>query len=332
MKNIKVKIFFSVICFCFFIVSVKSFSQSVSALENKLQDYNNLYLRETSILDSIKLVLDNRAKQIDAEKKKTHYDESSIKKLMAASITISNRIDEQQKKVNNIENNREKLKRDLDKKYTVVIDSLKELEKSGKYEGDKNELNERILWLTEKKILTAPKVYTLTFSPEKILSLNPAAAKTEQERIIYKEYIDEALAEVNSKLKQVKSLSGEVSGIISLQKKTRKFLEEVEFGSEVNRSSLVLRNQGSNNTDVTGSKEYFGIDENASMHQVQTYFYILKQLDFKSNSNVKTSELQNFDTAKKNLSLQEYSELLDEVEKRLSEYQSVLINKLGSRK
>jgi hypothetical protein len=308
------------------------FCQSISTLESKLQEYNKQYLLEVSALDSLKSILDNRAKQIDAEKKKADYDESSIKKLMAASITISNRIDEQQKKVNNIENNLERLKRELDNKYTAVIDSLKELEKSGKYEGDKSELSERILRLTEKKILTAPKVYSLTFSPEKILTLNPAAAKTEQEKIIYNEYLDEALAEVNSKLKQVKSLSDEVSGIISLQKKTRKFLEEVEFGSEVNRSSLVLRGQGNDKTNRSSSNEYFGIDEQTSIQQVQTYFYILKQLDFKSASKVKSTELNAFDSTKKNMSLQDYSELLDEVEKRLTEYRTVLINKLGNRK
>lgn len=332
-KKIITKMIYTAVCICLIVPFITIYGQSISTLENKLQELNKNYSRELALLDSLKLVLDNRAKQIDAEKKKPDYDESSVKKLMSASITLSNKIDEQQKMVNATENGIEKARYELDKKYTAVIDSLSELEKSGKYEGDKNELKALILRLTEKKILTAPKVYSLSFNPKKILSLDPESTKTPEEKKIYYEYLSEALEEVNSRLKQMKSMNEEVDGIISLQKKTKKFLEEVEFSSTINRTSLTSRGQeNSKTTSLTTGDIDFANETRNIVPQIQTYIYILKQLDFKTSSNLKTTDRFSFDAAKKNISLQEYSELLAEVEKRLTEYQTVLVNKIGSRK
>lgn len=323
------------ICIWLLLASVNTYSQSISNLETKLHELNNQYSRESGALDSLKRVFDIRAKQIDSEKKKTNYDESGIRKLMSGSITISNKIDEQQKKINFISKEIEKTKHLLDNKYSVVIDSLSELERSGKYEGNKSELNSRILRLTEKKILMAPKVYSLSFDPEKILSLNPAVAKTAEEKTIYNEYLNNALAEVNSKLKQVKNLNEEVSGIVSLQKKTKKFLEEVEFGSNIDRTAITLRSQGNPRGASPQSGFYDGgdkvsVEENSLSPQIQTYIFILKQLDVAST--FKTVDKFSTESGKSNISLEEYAELLDEVEKRLTEYQSILSNKAGSRK
>ena len=317
---------------CFVISITAVYGQGISSLETKLQSLKERYTRESAILDSLKSVLDSRAKLIDAEKKKTDYDEGNVKKLMSVSITLSNKIDEQQNKVNGISADIEKTKSGLDKKYTTVIDSLTELENSGKYKGDADELKSRILRLTEKKILTAPKVYSLSFSPEKILSLNPSKTKDPEEKKIYTEYMNDALTEVNSKLKQVKNLNEEIGGIISLQKKTRKFLEEVEFGSNIDRTALTLRSSGNSKTTSTTRENGFYIGEESSdfSPQIQTYIYILKQLDVPSS--IKTTGKFSFDNSKKNITLQEYSELLTEVEKRLTEYEEVLSNKIGIRK
>lgn len=328
--------YFVFLFFCILILSPQLIAQSISYLENKLKELNQQYSRESAALDSLKLVLDNRAKQIDDEKKKSDYDESSVKKLMSASITLSNKIDEQQKKVNATENEIEKAKYKLDKKYTAVIDSLSELEKSGKYEGSEDELKARILRLTEKKILTAPKVYSLSFNPEKILSLDPASTKTPEEKKIYLEYLNEALGEVNARLKQVKNLHEEIGGIITLQKKTKRFLEEVEFGSNIDKTAISFRNRATATASSPLSGAYEGktsVDgAGGIVPQIQTYIYILKQLDFDVPKDIKTTGEFAFDDTKKNISFQEYLKLLGEVEKRLTDYQIVLTNKIGSRK
>ncbi len=328
LRNLKFVIYLIV---GFIVLFTTAYCQSLSSLENKLQELNQRYSRQTSVLDSLKIVLDNRAKQIDSEKKKPDYDESNIKKLMSASITISNKIDVQQKKVNGTANEIEKTKTELEKKYTAVIDSLSELERSGKYKGDKDELKARILNLTEKKILTAPKIYSLSFNPEKILALNPASAKTAEEKKIYGEYLKEALDEVDSKLKKVKSLHEEVNGMISLQKKTKKFLEEVEFGSNIDRTALSLRGQRTNAAaSPSYNDETYTENARSIASQIQSYIYILKQLDFDVRSN--DAAKFTFDSSGKNISMQEYSELLGEVEKRLADYQIVLANKIGNHK
>ncbi|MEW6702240.1 MAG: hypothetical protein AB1298_05930, partial [Bacteroidota bacterium] len=143
--------------------------------------------------------------------------------------------------------------------------------------------------------------------------------------------------EVNTRLKLVKRQNEEISGIIALQKKTRKFLEEVEFSSNIDKTAISLRSAEPTTTSSPLSSGNYGDKTSVNqgggiLSQMQTYIYLLKQLDFKTQSNLKTTDRFSFDAVKKNISLQEYYELLAEVEKRLTDYQIVLTNKIGSSK
>ena len=327
---------FVLIFFCINFFITISNAQSVTSIESKYESINKQYLLESAVLDSLKNVMNARAKAIDTEKQKPDVDENLVKKLMASSVILSDKIDQQQLKVNSMESELEKLKYSLSEKYTSMIDSLTDLENSNKFAGNREDLKAQIITLTEKKILYAPRIYSLSFSPEKILSLNPAKAKTADEKEIYNEYLNSALSEVESRLSQVQDVYSEVKQTLALQKKTNKFLEEVEFGSDMNVHALSLNRSSANQTNSysgDNNKTRTSIENSSAnyLSQVQIYISMLEQLDINLPKNLKIQIGYPSDSDKK-LSLQKYSELLEKVEDGLKDYISVLKNKIGNGK
>lgn len=318
-----------ILIFLFFAWNKICYAQPVSSLEAKTWELNFQLKSEYQKLDSLKTIYDERTREIDLQKKKTGTDQNTIKKMMAATAGLSNKIEEQQKKISLLENDLEKVKVTLEKKYSTVIDSLKELKNSNRYSGNKDDLEKEILTVTEKKILVSPRIGSLSYNPERIILLEPGNARSNEERKIYSEYLNEALRETETKLQKIQNINSEVKQIVLLQKKTKKFIEDVEFGSALSRSTLAVSGK-ENSREATYPNTGGNLGESKDIIQVSTYLYLLSQLDYKMQTDVKSRGSYSFDSKDKNLSFQEYSELLSEVEKRLADYRLILKNKIST--
>jgi len=318
---------------CFLIISLILIelsslpAQTNSNFENRLAVLRNSFNKESEVIDSLKHVLNQKVNEIDYMKGK-NGDENIIRKMMAGTVTISNKIDDHQKKITVIEKELEEIKKLLSKRYSEEIDSLANLENSNQFEGNKSDLKSRIITLTEKKILAAPKINSLSFNPEKILSINLSTAISPDEKKIYTEYLNSALSEVNNQLIQVKNISNEINQILTLQRKTKKFLEESEFDFDLKTANISSRSNQmvseDNPTVATTTKAL-----SYQTVQVQSFFVLLKQLDLKQLNDFNTQSRFSFDIPNKKISIKEYRELLNEVEKRLSDYSMVLTHKLN---
>jgi len=318
---------------CFLIISLILIelsslpAQTNSNFENRLAVLRNSFNKESEVIDSLKHVLNQKVNEIDYMKGK-NGDENIIRKMMAGTVTISNKIDDHQKKITVIEKELEEIKKLLSKRYSEEIDSLANLENSNQFEGNKSDLKSRIITLTEKKILAAPKINSLSFNPEKILSINLSTATSPDEKKIYTEYLNSALSEVNNQLIQVKNISNEINQILTLQRKTKKFLEESEFDFDLKTANISSRSNQmvseDNPTVATTTKAL-----SYQTVQVQSFFVLLKQLDLKQLNDFNTQSRFSFDIPNKKISIKEYRELLNEVEKRLSDYSMVLTHKLN---
>ncbi|MGD8781387.1 MAG: hypothetical protein PVH88_20780 [Ignavibacteria bacterium] len=304
-------------------------AQSVGRLERELTVLKNSYSSETALFDSLKQTLDKGAKKIDTAKKLDKTDEDKIKKLMASTVVIADKIDEQQDKVNGIEQKIEIVKKQLDEKYTQEIDSLSALENSDNYTGSKDELSDRILQLTEKRVMVAPKIYSLSFNPQKILKINPDNAETLEEKNIYNEYLNVALEEVDEHLERIIKLNEEAAQIITLQEKTRKFLEDTEFDSNLKRSSTTTENTSTGRKNYTPS-DYTDIE--ALVPQIQSFNLLLSQLNLEQSSNIQSSQSYSLDSLRTDLNLEDYHNLLQKVEEELLDYKLILMNKIDSSK
>ncbi len=315
--------------FAFFILelfSLRMFAQSISDLEinlNKLQV--NLKL-EQSKLDSLKNILNERAKKIDLEKKKINPDNNAIASLMSGSISISNEVAQGQMKVENLENKIESVKKQLSKKYSAKIDSLQELEKNGNLSSEElNKIKTEILTFIEKKMLAAPKASLLSFNPGKIAAIDLKKLNDPEEKEIYNDYLQNALTEVNSRLDNVDESITEVNQILTLQKKTRRFLEETEFETNIQQQSAPATQSYQTSPDNVVVKTS---DARSSFYsQAQDYSLLLGQLRLPSDAKFKWDSY--LDPKHPGLTLQQYQDLLKEVKKKLLEYRLILTHKLG---
>ena len=301
-------------------------AQSVGELEKKYERLNNQYLKENTILDSLKNIFLARTNEIDSEKKKANPDKDKIVDLMSGSITLSNNIDEQNKKLNFLAKDIDKVKRQLHKYYTSIIDSL-ELKKKNDTENE-DSIDNEILNYTEKKLLVAPPIPLLSFNPEKILGIDIGKTKNPTEKALYKEYLDNALKEINKLWENTNELSSEIDQIVLLQRKTEKFLEEAELERGVihQRRNAALTNEAG--LDFSGGPEVR--ESIAPGYQVESYRLILNQLDF--DKSVSTNLDWKITTENTRLDLREYQKLLKEVKKRLQELKLVLVNKTSFHK
>ena len=124
-------------------------------------------------LDSLKNILNLRARKITKAKSKTDYNKDVVTGLMAGSIPVSNEIAELQRKIVNLQANLENIKIRLSEMYSSKIDSLQRLLKMDNLSNEKtSEIKEKIYLYTGKKILVMPKIDLLTFYPDKIIGIN----------------------------------------------------------------------------------------------------------------------------------------------------------------
>ncbi len=305
-------------------------AQSLDKLERKFEQLNNQYDKESLIVDSLNSVFSKRAEQIDSEKKKNNPDKAFITELMASSVTISNNLEGHNNKVQKLEKELDNVKEQLNRIYIAKIDSLEALKKSGKEDEDK--LNEEILSFTGKRLLVAPRILSLSFNPDKVLRIDLNKTTDPKEKALYKEYLNNALGEVNSLLDKVNKQTSEADQTAILQAKTEKFLEEAELENKVlfQKKSNVISPANAQ----TGEMDYGSVgvvrESKAFENQVQTYQLILRQLDIEQLSRTEINPEISFGETSKNLSLKDYINLLKEVKKRLQEFKLVLANKIGS--
>jgi|GEM_PF-2257904 len=319
--------------FIFFLVIEASIlnAQSLTAVEKKYEQLKIQFERENRILDSLQSIYSFKTAQIDLEKKKKNSDNEKIIDLMAGSVAISNKIENQNKKVIAIQKEIEIVKQQLHNLYLAKIDSLESLKNNDNIDEDK--IDAEILHLTEKNISVAPKIVSLSFNPQKILEIDLQKTSDPKERELYREYLNNALNEVNDILDNVTEQLNEVNQIIALQTKTRKFLEETEL-----ENNLIIQNQvNQNNEQSASSPNYRATDEATPaasdlVSNVKTYQFILNQLDIQQISKTDLKLKISSDELNRNLDVKEYRSLLNEVKRRLQEYKLVLANKIGSAK
>lgn len=332
-KKYILKIRFDVYYLAFILIflTTELLPQTVQITENR---YNKLQLdlkSEQGKLDSLKNVFNERVKKIDEEKNKQNPDKDAVKNLMAGSISLTNEIDVRQKKVDGIEGEVEKVKKKLNRIYSEKIDSLQEIERRGNISSEElNHVKEEVISFVEKKIATSPKASLLSFNPEKIAAIDLKKISDQQEKEIYKDYLQKALAEVDSRLENINESISEVRQIIILQKKTNRFLEETEFETNIQQQNVpeTASNQASPQ-DYSGRST--DINAKASFStQAQDYSLLLGQLRQPSDGKVRIEN--NYDLKNPNLTLPQYQDLLKEVKKKLLEYKLIIAHKLGAGK
>ncbi|MDI6802831.1 MAG: hypothetical protein QME58_03165 [Bacteroidota bacterium] len=303
-------------------------AQNLNDVEKGFESLKSNLVKENFILDSLNQSLEERAELINEEKGKSKPDQDKIYKLMAGSVTISNSIELQQKIISQLEKTLEETSQKLDYNYTVLIDSLKALKQTTLKMSDVRDIDRQILSNIEKRLLITPRINQLSFIPEKILAINLTKTKDTVQRNIYAEYLTSALNEVNTLLSQVNETSSEITQIIALHTKANKFLDEVEFENRIKPVGTSSTMSASTEASIRFS------DEKGSefSSQLQSYVSLNDQLNFRQSPYIHTTGEKSLKFSNDRVSLKDYLELLKELKKGLSDYRSILSEKLNARR
>jgi septal ring factor EnvC (AmiA/AmiB activator) len=315
-----------IVIFC---LSFNIKGQTLNELENKYDQLFHSWSTESVKIDSLKAVLDKQVEQIDDEKKKVNPNKGRIKNLMAQSVTYTNQISKSQRRIEELNLNIENIKRELDTKYSAAIDSLNMLDKSKRFKGTRDELNSLLLTLTIKRLVVSPSVSALSFQPEKILSIKPEKNQDSVEGMIYLDYLNTALSEVDKNLKEIGSKYFELKRFSELEKRTKKFIAEAEFegGIRTGRIRSEDRSTSRSGETSTNSDVIFESNSELALH-IQNYSAMIDQLS--ALHPLSSSDQKIYDNMRKKFDTNEYLKLLEELKKRLGDYRNMLLNRIKS--
>ncbi|MBL7959427.1 hypothetical protein JNL27_04230 [bacterium] len=296
------------------------YAQTAGELEKQFRLLNQSLLAEQAVLDSLNDVMENKAKDIENEKKSPSPDQNKIIKWMSHAVTVSNQIKDYQKITAGIRLEMEDCRSRLERYYAKTIDSLKQLERSGKYEGDKYELRNQILLWTEKRIFITPLVSTLSFDPQKVQRMELADASDPTDKAMIEDYLKNALKEIDSHIQVVTGTRKEYEEIADLRRRTTEFISEAYEQGRISSitSSQTFRNIG---TDILGNP----IGQGFTAVHVRSVAGLMQQL----NSGLLMSHIkQSLISAKTGITQEEYIQLLKQAENLLKAYRAIVQKKL----
>ncbi len=305
------------------------FAQTVAESEKQYIDRQTQIERRQSHLDSLNAILEKQVAAIDAEKQKPDSDKSTLRRLMANGLEVTEKINRFQQELAGMQRDQEILKENLAQKYIGILDSLQQLETAGKYSGNPQHLRQEIVSYTEKYLLLSPSFKALSFDPQEISGINLAETSDSLERAISRDYLEQAIADVDSHLQHIEKNREELENIVRLEEKTREFLEDIDdeqFGVFTQSADFAVTEQSANGVqDASPSSEGFGL---STQDQLQSIALFFDQLNIDLTENQIYSWHSPIDSAQMTISLDEYLKLLKEAEKRLKQYHSVISNKL----
>ncbi|MEJ2618321.1 MAG: hypothetical protein P8Z35_25420, partial [Ignavibacteriaceae bacterium] len=256
--------------------------------------------------------------------------------LMANSVNLSNNIDNQQKKIDRIGKSITAVKIKLNNKYSGIIDSLKNVRAKGK--ENKENIDNLVLFYATKRLEVTPEIKQLSFNPYKILGLDLHKSNDSAYTKIYAEYFNSAMNEVNHILANISEESNEINQVIELQKIASRFIEETEMESGITSGKLSQSEDKSPATTETSSPGTGGSYDNGIIgtresnlnSNIKVYEQLLNQLNTIKTLSVRQTPEESIQALEKEIDLNSYGKLLNEVRKRLIEYKRLLMQKAGS--
>jgi hypothetical protein len=312
MKLFYIKLFFMfLLILCF-----RSFGQTKTEIE--LYKIQHRLDKQTKELDSLNFLLNKKVNLINEEKSKTNPNKEKIENLLSGTSNLTNSIEQKELEISLSNKKLGENKKALYAIYSHQIDSLKSI--------GKEKYSDEIMDLTEKRLSVSSKIDLLSFDPSKVLKLSPTNDQAKQK--VYNEFLTSAKDEVERRISEIQNLKDEVSNIIALNSAKEEFLEEISFNNRIVGSRKI------NNQTTSASTEY-GRDpdvsnaNNAVKEYSNSFNGILNQLSINNLSNPLSASTRKLSSDYyTNTNLKDFIDLMNKVEKELSDYKIVINNKL----
>ncbi len=284
--------------------------------------------QEQSKLDSLNLQLTNFAEAIDEAKKNKNSEQDKIKNIMAQALSLSDEIQIKNKSIQDLKNQLETHQKNLDNLYTIKIDSMQTLLQSDKFTGDKQALTTELREFTEKRMMISPVVQSFTFDPQKIKSIQSTKSDDPLEQAMLRDYLNNALTEITEKLTDLRNTKDELEEMVLLEEKTEEFLDGVDtegfagfaISSDKNLNSATL--EAGNLADASRVAD-------PTTSKIQAYIYLVNQLDLSQLTGQSFGKTIEPGSKTDTVSHKEYLRIVNQIEQKLLEYQTILTKKLS---
>jgi len=215
----------------FYIIFICYFSgvigQTVVEKENRFdQLQDDLALLQVKV-DSLNTSLNTILNEIDQGKSAAQKDLKKIAGLMADGLTLSKAIETNQEQIYQKSSELSKIKRDLSEFYTEEIAKNKDRLAKANSEQEKENIEQQIFLLAGKRLIVSPVISGLKFNPEKIKQINLSQVDNEEEKTILKNYIENAIANIDSNISVLDLKESELEESQKLQEKADLFVDDV---------------------------------------------------------------------------------------------------------
>ncbi len=312
-------------------VTRPGFAEDTAILEIELEQLRQTLELQQVTTDSLQTELEILTHRIDQEKAKSGPDRTKLGNLMARALTISDQIDQQVRHTEKTSNRLKTLRDNLDRQYKVIIDSLRNLNESGE---EAQLIETRILYFTEKRLLIAPRMASLSFDPEKISQIRLETVSDSLQKAICVEYLLRARTEIDDHRQRLNQTRIELEEIVKIRQKTDEFIAEVdddEFrfyrpGSQAQTLEAFGDGDDSYTEDRVG---FAGLKSgDIFLSQVQFFGLLSEQLGPVDPSAIEVDWVSPADSTTVNLTAQDYLELLRRIEEQLEAYHLLISVKL----
>ncbi len=318
------------IYFLIFLVYVPASAQGLQKLESGQTALTLELQTENRRVDSLRAVTENFSSQIEAEKSRENPSQKRLRQLMADALTVSQDLERHQQKAGELEKRLGQVNRELDAKYTAVLDSLQKLSNLKQYSGNRTDLDKQILEYAEKRLAISPQITGLSFDPKKIQQIDLSAAKDSLEHAIFADYLHHAQRDIDSHLEKIGKLRQEIEDVKMLREKTSDFLEEIE--SERDFGLLAQTNQTAGDKTFPTSNNVFTQNEQgrnlAAGSQDQSFFMLMQQINQLDSRHELSQWISPLDSSNVTLSFDDYIQLLKQAEKLLRQQRQIVSEKL----
>jgi len=297
------------------------FSQNIAQLELLLEKYNHDMIHAELRLDSLKQALEYLANQLENEASVAENSQNQQAEWYQKLKQLSESIELQKIELDELQNKLYAIKSDLAKSYSNKIDSLNQAISRTSDKKSREEIQQQIFVLSEKRLLMLPKFKSFSFDPHKIIEIDLQDSNDSLEEAIYKDYVNNARSEVIQTLHNLQNMRKEIEELLYLRERSNRFLEDMEENRPLMLSSQSFSERsvqfaGTNQTDVF-----------TSLPQAESLINMLEQFRPEYYPEQKFNWTSPVDSGKVILTLDEYQKILNSAEDVLQGYLDFLNQK-----
>jgi len=203
------------------------FSQEMTAKEREFEQLQNEKILLQQAVDSLNGQLNQILARIDQHKARPDADKKRTAEWMAQALSVSKQIERTEKGIKETDQRLSALKQDLSADYARQITALQKQLDRGVSTEQREQIEQELFFLANKRLMVAPLIAALPFDPQRIITIDLQASRDSLDRAILRDYLQNALVSIDSNLQVISRKEKQVEDAKRLEEKARLFADDV---------------------------------------------------------------------------------------------------------